>query len=243
MYQIDRKKRNTEPSKDDVSLFKYLLSYKHDNKKEKRPGCPDCLYSFDTPSERSLFLSGLTKEQRKMWMSFQDNLPDEEYQFFAWCYPLFISTTDVIICYTATPSNTDRMKSFTSQDAEYISQIAATIGFNISTIRPINQYNTDPKPTLTPKFHPNLEKFNGMNAVKRWLMKTYGPKGLIEVQVYDNLCYNSENHIANWIMQANLAEMVVQNPSKYKAPVSVSAVFSNPDSFKKLQTEWSNIPS
>lgn len=235
MYEINRNKRNTELASLQNSLFKFVLRYQE---KAKVVGCPKVLYSQDTAAERALFLPGLSQDQRQAWQVFQNNLQNNAFQFFAWAYPIFKNTNDVSICYTATTAINERLQSITIAEKEDIYQVAATAGFNITGIRPISQHASEPKPTVTPKFHPNLPKFNGMNAVKRWIYNAYGEKGLIEVVVYDNLCYNIENYIETWVLEQNLRQAAPpQQPSRYKEPVNVGAAFSNQDYIKQFQNQ------
>lgn len=236
MYEINRNRRNTELASLQKSMFKFVLRY---HTKVKTVGCPNVLYSQDTADERALFLPGISQDQRIMWQNFQNNLSDNAFQFFAWAYPYFKNTTDVSICYTATPAINERLQALSADEKQEIGQVAATAGFNIAGIRPISQHVAEPKPTVTPKFHPNLAKFNGMNAVKRWIYNTYAAKGLIEVVVYDNLCYNMENYIETWVLEQNLRQAIpAQQPPRYKEPVAVGALLPKFDSSENLQNNW-----
>ena len=56
-------------------------------------------------------------------------------------------------------------------------------------------FGKEVKCDLTPKFSPQLEKLNGLVACINYWKKHLVPRGLCEIQVYDNLMTTSHNLI------------------------------------------------
>ncbi len=186
-------KSGTAPAHKEQSLFKYALFY-------NRPieiGMPRIQYSMDTYHERSLFYKGLKAEKRNQWIAFIESFDGDAYSLFADCYPNF-TEDGVVLDFSNTPSTTDFIKSLDADERKHIQEVAEKCGFSIKTFHPIPYNGKSPKPDITPMSYKDLNKLNGLNAVKKWLEKGFLHKGLTQIIVYDNLAYHQKNLITQW---------------------------------------------
>ncbi len=188
----NEKKKGTLMPHEDKSLFKYVLYYNC----PRTAGMPGVLYSFDEASEREKFMPGVAKSNKARWMNFIAELDGDFYNFFGGSYPEFFDEK-VVIKFTNTPSAVQFLSNLTDTERAIIRELSQRNGFQITSLSPV-QYNVagKPKPDVTPKFYKELEKLNGMNAVQKWIREHFLPKGLIEIQTYDNIAIHSDNLIS-----------------------------------------------
>lgn len=198
------KRVNTLPPDPNRSLFKYQLKWTNsgiDN--------PKTLYSYDTPQERGLFCTGISKELRFRWRRFLDELPDDCLQFFAHCYPQQLGQPnaddmiDINIAYTGFSANIELRDSLIRiySEIHFVPKTLKKNGLCYITMVGIPPSSTEPKPSFSPKYHRDIAIFNGLVAGKRWFINPknqFKERGLLEVQIYDNLCYHSDNLVGIW---------------------------------------------
>lgn len=199
----------TLPASPVQSLFKYVLLYNT----ERGEGMPGVAYSMDKPSERELFYRGLSLDHRKTWKTFIEAFDDEYYNFFGCVYPSFIDEK-VEMYFINSHDNVDFLKTLSTDQVSQLQNWAAACGISSIKLTPIATNHKGPKPHITPKYYKDKEELNGMVAVRRWLMKQFQSKGLVEIRVYDNLAYHSDNEITRWTLEA--PKLDIPTPPKYK---------------------------
>jgi hypothetical protein len=215
-------KSGTAPACPEQSLFKYALSY-------NRPieaGMPRVQYSMDAFHERGLFYRGLKDSKRSMWMQFIESFDGDAYSLFADCYPNF-TEDGVVLDFSNTPSTIDFIKSLTNNERQMMQEIANKCGFSIKTFHPIAYNGKSVKPDLTPMHYKELNKLNGLNAVRKWLEKSFLHKGLTQIIVYDNLAYHQKNVVTKWDYIPEPARATSPAPAEIPRRVNVENSIDN----------------
>ncbi|MFN8353188.1 MAG: hypothetical protein U0Y10_01975 [Spirosomataceae bacterium] len=192
---------NPDPNK---SLFKYQLKWADTGINQ-----PKTFYSFDKIEERGLFCEGISKELRLCWRKFLDEIPDDCLQFFGNCYPQELkdihadSLILIDIHYINLPTNNELINYLSKVygESNYIRKALLESGLAYRKLVKIDPSSKEPKPSHCPKYHKDVATFNGLVAGKRWYINPknkFKERGLLEVQVYDNLCYHSDNLVGIW---------------------------------------------
>lgn len=201
MRKLTKRRSGTAPQNEDASLFKYVFKYG----RKRQPKEPGCLYSFDRYDERERFPVGISQEQRKMWRAFLENFEDRLYDFFGNARPHF-GAKGVKIYFTNTGEAKRLAESITEGIRKQIDSLALEAGFEIEGFFPVAK-DAKKLPHVTPKYAPDLKSMNGLNDGRNWVFRHIVPKGVIEVQVYDNIALHDDNLVTTWLCEENLAKL------------------------------------
>ena len=199
MKQISNIKNNTAVACATDSLFKYVFYYHHDL--GGNPTYPQVAYSQDFYSEKAQFRRGLKPELKVKWREFVEDIQfdDEVFKFYANVYPFIQSNEDdkLMLYYVGN----EKMKSIRAKIGvsdklqNEIKELCFKHQIFWSKIEEQNAHTKKVKCDLTPKFHPNLERLNGLNACVQYWKKHLTSRGLCEIRIYDNLMTTSQNLI------------------------------------------------
>jgi hypothetical protein len=196
MKPISNLKNNTASPCVINSLLKYTFSY--NNGFGGSLGYPQVAYSQDFISEKKQFRKGLEPEFKNKWRQFVEDIDfdDDVFKWFANVYPL--SNNDgLTLIYVGSIEMQQIRKKINDDENIRIFIIGLCKKHQIfwTKIQAQSPISQDVKCDLTPKFHPNLDKFNGLNACVNYWKKHLTPRGLCEIKVYDNLMTTSDNLI------------------------------------------------
>ena len=204
-------RNKTLPSNPDLSLFKYKLFWGQLSNTEQQP---KILYSFDRQNERELFRAGLPFELRNKWVAFLNAIPDDAYSLLGLSYPTVIEQDNthwlIEILIEDTPSNQEHLKTLLNKYAQSreIGNIAYGVGLRIRKISPISVHVSKlPRIGYSPRYHQDYLALqgggsltlNGLTYVKTWFDRNFANNpNLLNIEVYDNLCYHQDNHMTTW---------------------------------------------
>ena len=195
MKQISNIKNNTTNACPTNSLLKYCFHYHHGL--GGTPTYPQVAYSQDFISEKKQFRKGLDSDFKNQWRAFVEDIDfdDDVFKWFANVYPL--NNQGLILIYVGN-IEMQRIRKRINDD-ESIKKAIITLcnrhQIFWSKIQEQSPLGKDVKCDMTPKFYPQMEKLNGLVACVNYWKKHLIPRGLSEIQVYDNLMTTSQNLI------------------------------------------------
>ncbi|MBC7407735.1 MAG: hypothetical protein H7339_05040 [Arcicella sp.] len=195
MKQISNIKNNTASPCSTNSLFKYVFHYNHGLGGTSK--FPQVAYSQDFINEKKQFRKGITPDFKNQWRAFVEDIDfdDEVFKWFANVYPL--TEEGLTLIYVG---NTEMQKIRKKINDDILIKNAIISLCNKhkvfwTKIQEQASFGKEVKCDLTPKFSPQLEKLNGLVACVNYWKKHLIPRGLCEIQVYDNLMTTSQNLI------------------------------------------------
>jgi hypothetical protein len=154
---------------------------------------------------------------KNQYVAFIDQLSqimnDTIVDFFANCYPELTQDKSVILWYTHNIEMLEIHKVIQSNQTliNEVIQIAGTCGFKLARAN-MQQYGVSPAASMTPKFHPQLQKFNGMNKCIDYFIKNFSSQGLMSIEVYDNRMLRSDNLITKVAVNNFMSQVDDPNP-------------------------------
>jgi hypothetical protein len=193
MRQISNIKNNTDGPCATNSLFKYVFHYHHGLGGTSK--YPQVAYSQDFINEKKQFRKGLEPDFKNQWRLFVEDIDfdDDVFKWFANIYP--IKDQDLTLVYVGNIEMQKIRKKINEDESIRNAIIRLCNKHKIfwTKIHEQSPFGKDVKCDLTPKFHPKIEKLNGLVACITYWMKHLTPRGIREIQVYDNLMTTSQN--------------------------------------------------
>lgn len=186
------------------SLFKYIFKYKHNL--GGTAGYPQVAYSQDFYSEQALFRKGLPTTLKSKWRDFVEDITfnNDVFSFFANVYPTIQEDNTTTLFYVGTDSMISIRRDISSnlELQNKIKEVCHRHQVFWNKIEEQSPYSVGIKCDLTPKYHPKVNQLNGMSACINYWKRHLTPRGLSEIQVFDNLMSTSDNKIATVIIEA-----------------------------------------
>ncbi|PAC27824.1 hypothetical protein BWI92_21675 [Flectobacillus sp. BAB-3569] len=208
-----RKTCNPSP---EHSLFKYILNYMP-GRQDGTKKIPRLVYSYDYGSERLKFMPAAHPKIKSQYVAFIDLLSQEFsdtiVDFFANCYPLLSPEKKVTLLYSHDIQLQDIYKIIKGNKAliSEISRVARSAEFWWDAVE-MQKFGEKVSASMTPKFHPQLQKFNGMNKCLDYFTSHFASQGLMSIEVYDNRMLRSDNLITKVAVNNFMSQVDDPNP-------------------------------
>lgn len=201
MKPISNISNNTANACPTNSLFKYVFHY--NNGLGGTAKYPQVAYSQDFINEKKQFRKGIAPNFKNQWRAFVEDIDfDEEvFKWFANVYP--ITDEGLTLIYLG-DSKMQEIRKRINQDESIKNAIIGLCNKHKvfwTKIQEQPSFGKEIKCDSTPKFYPQMDKLNGLVACVNYWKKHLTPRGLCEIQVYDNLMTTSENLIKTIIIK------------------------------------------